>query len=210
MRTVDLSTYDNAWYRPGRSRLVQALWLVAGLPLVMMNWPLPSSVRVALLRLFGARIGSGVVIKPGVAVKYPWHLTIGDHCWIGERAWIDNLTTVRLGDHVCISQAAYLCTGNHDWSDPAFGLMIAPIYLGDGSWVGARATLLPGTVLDEGAVAGAGSLVSGHIPANEIHAGNPARFTRRRELRGVGVPAPQPLRRRGPTVPVTSPPEVRS
>ena len=189
MRTVDLSRYDNSWYRPGRSRAVRALWLFLGLPVVRAEWPLPSALRVAVLRLFGARIGQGVVIKPGVQVKYPWHLVLGDHCWIGERAWIDNLTTVRLGDHVCLSQAAYLCTGNHDWTDPAFGLMIVPIYLSKGSWVGARAMLLPGAVLGEGAVAGAGSVVSGHIPDGEIYAGNPAVFLRHRELRGAEVEA---------------------
>lgn len=183
MRTVDLSRYDNSWYDPGRPALTRLLWLVFGLPVLRSSLPIPSRIRAAALRSFGARVGRGVVIKPGVAVKYPWHLTIGDHCWIGEQAWIDNLTTIRLDDHVCISQGAYLCTGNHDWTDPAFGLRVASIHLSRGSWVGARATLLPGSDLGEGAIAGAGSVVSGPIPAGEVHAGNPAQFVRRRELR---------------------------
>ncbi len=193
MRAVDLSKYDNAWYDPGRSTLVRTLWLVAGLPVVRAAWPLPSSVRVAVLRLFGARIGKGVVVKPGVQVKYPWHLVVGDHCWIGERVWIDDLTRVELGNHVCLSQGAYLCTGNHDWSDPAFGLRLAPIALADGAWAGARSTLLPGTTLAEGAVAGAGSVVSGSIPAWEIYGGNPAHFMRRRTLRGDGAAVLRPI-----------------
>lgn len=182
MRTVDLSQYDNSWYDPGRPAYVRLLWLCVGLPFLRSSFPVASRLRAAVLRAFGARIGHGVVIKPGVSVKYPWHLWVDDHCWIGERAWIDNLTSVRLEASVCISQDAYLCTGNHDWTDPAFGLRIAPIHLGKGSWVGARATLLPGTTLGHGAVAGAGSVVSGQIPTNEIYAGNPARFVRRREL----------------------------
>lgn len=185
MRTMDLSRYDNSWYDPGRRITVRALWLVLGLPLVRSRLPLPSSLRVAVLRLFGARLGDGVVIKPEVAIKYPWHLEVGDHCWIGEGAWIDNLTTVSLGASVCLSQGAYLCTGNHDWSDPAFGLRVAPIRIAEGAWVGARATLLPGTVMGQGAVAAAGSVVSGEIAAGEIYAGNPAQRVRRRELRSV-------------------------
>jgi putative colanic acid biosynthesis acetyltransferase WcaF len=56
-----------------------------------------------------------------VRVKKPWLLDIGEHSLFGEDAWIDNLTTVTIGIHACITQGAYLCTGEHDWSDPAFG-----------------------------------------------------------------------------------------
>ena len=147
MSAVMLRDYDNSWYQPGRSRLWQAAWFFLGLP-ILRSALLPSSaVRVRLLRIFGARIGTGVVVKPGVHIKYPWHLVIGNDCWIGEACWIDNLTTVRLANNVCMSQGAYLCTGNHDWKDPAFGLIIAPIQLNDGAWAGAKAMLLPRVVL---------------------------------------------------------------
>src|SRR5690606_2767007 len=76
----------------------------------------------------------------------------------------------------CVSQGAYLCTGNHDWSDPAFGLIVKPITLGDGSWVGARAVIAPGVELGECAVAAAGSVVARPIPPYEVHSGNPASF----------------------------------
>ncbi|MEI9973820.1 MAG: WcaF family extracellular polysaccharide biosynthesis acetyltransferase [Ignavibacteriota bacterium] len=144
---------------------------------------LPSSAaRRGLLRLFGARIGRGVVIKPGVRVKYPWLLASGDHCWLGEDCWIDNLAQVTLGSNVCISQGAYLCTGNHDWSDPAFGLMVRQISIEDGAWICARAVLGPGASVGECAVVTAGSVVAGRVPAYEIHSGNPASFLRRRQL----------------------------
>ncbi len=145
---------------------------------------MPSSgVRVWLLRAFGATIGRGVVVKPGVEVKYPWHLVVGDDTWIGENAWIDCLTTVRIGSNACVSQGAYLCTGNHDWTDPGFGLMVEPVQVGEAAWVGAKAILMPGCVLGEGAVAGAGSVVRGVVSDWEIYAGNPAVFVRRREIR---------------------------
>lgn len=182
MRQVDLRQYDNSWYDPGRSAFWRALWLLLGLPMLRSRVLPSSAVRTGLLRMFGARIGQRVVIKPGVAVKYPWHLSIGDDCWIGEECWIDNLTTVKIGSNVCVSQGAYLCTGNHDWTDPAFGLVIAPIELMDGAWAGAKCVLLPGVVLGEGAVAGAGSVVSGRVPSYEIYAGNPAVFVKRRNI----------------------------
>ncbi len=184
MEKVQLGSYDNSWYGPGRTSLTRALWFFLGLPLLRSSWMPSSSLRVRLLRLFGARVGEAVVIKPGVSVKYPWHLVIGDACWIGERCWIDNLTTVRLGNNVCLSQGVYLCTGNHDWSDPHFGLMIAPIQLNDGAWAGAMSILTPGVVLSEGAVAGAGSVVTGIVPEYAIYAGNPAVYVKQRVLRG--------------------------
>ena len=188
MSEVRLQTYDNSWYDPGRSVVWRAAWLLLGLPLLRAFWIPSSSLRVSLLRLFGSRIGKRVVIKPGVTVKYPWHLVVGDDCWIGENSWIDNLTTVQLGNNVCISQGAYLCTGNHDWSDPKFGLMIAPIRLMDGAWAGAKCILTPGTTLGEGAVAGAGSIVAGQVPEYEVYAGNPAVFVKRRTIRSVASP----------------------
>ena len=185
MTMVNLRNYDNSWYSPGRSVVWRGLWMFVGLPLFRSTWFASSAARVALLRLFGARIGQRVVVRQQVTIKYPWHLIIGDDCWIGEQAWIDNLTQVRLGSSVCISQGAYLCTGNHDWRDPAFGLRVAPIELEQGAWAGARCLLMPGVRLGEGAVVGAGSVVSGSVPAYHVVAGNPACFIKERTIVSV-------------------------
>ncbi|HUA58251.1 MAG TPA: WcaF family extracellular polysaccharide biosynthesis acetyltransferase [Verrucomicrobiae bacterium] len=183
MSAVRLAAFHNEWYRPGRSRAVCVAWFLLGLPLLRASW-LPSSAwRAALLRLFGARIGRGAVLKPGMRVKYPWLFEAGNDCWIGEDAWIDNLAMVRLGNDVCISQGAYLCTGNHDWSDPAFGLTVRSIEIADGAWVGAKSVLAPGASVGECAVVAAGSVVARPVPAFEIHAGNPAVFLRKRNIR---------------------------
>jgi len=182
MNEVRLREYDNSWYHPGKSKLWQLAWFFLGSP-ILRSAILPfSSIRVRLLRLFGAQIGSGVVIKPGVSIKYPWHLKVGNDTWIGERCWIDNLTTVRIGSDVCVSQGAYLCTGNHNWSDPAFGLAVEPILLNNGSWVGAKAFIAPGIVLGEASVAAAGSVITKNIPPFAIYAGNPAVFARKRTI----------------------------
>jgi putative colanic acid biosynthesis acetyltransferase WcaF len=174
MMNVDLSRYSNSWYSPGRKRWVQGLWFLAGLPVLRASWIPSSWIRHKVLSLFGAKIGCGVIIKPGVRVKYPWHLEVGDYSWIGEDVWIDNLALVQIGRNVCISQGAYLCTGNHNWSDPAFGLIVSSIVIQDGAWVGAKAVICPGIEIGPGAVASAGSVVTQHLESHTIYAGNPA------------------------------------
>lgn len=179
---TDLSKYQHTYYS-GRSRLVEALWFFVGLPLLRCAVLPFSSAKRALLKMFGSEIGLSVVIKPGVRVKHPWLLRVGDYAWLGEDCWIDNLAMVTIGSHVCISQGAYLCTGNHDWSDPAFALRIQPIRVQDGAWIGARAVVGPGSVVGEGAVLGLGSVTTGAVPSYEVHAGNPSAFVCKRGVR---------------------------
>ena len=183
MSGVRLRDFNNSWYRPGRPLWQQMAWFFFGNPVLRCSFIPSSAFRVWLLRLFGATIGARAVIKPGVRVKYPWHLRMGQDCWLGEDCWIDNLAIVTLGSDVCVSQGAYFCTGNHDWSDPAFGLRVNGITVRDGAWVGARSTLTPGVELAVGAIAAAGSVVTGPIGPWEVHAGNPAVFVKERRLR---------------------------
>jgi len=178
----DLTIFDNSWYSSGRTRFAEAIWFLFGLPVLRSRLMPFSFVRVSVLRAFGANVASGVVIKPGVRVKYPWLLSVGANSWIGEEVWIDNLAPVKIGSNACVSQGAYLCTGNHDWTDPAFRLIVESISLGDGSWVGARAIMCPGASLGECSIASAGSVVTESIPPFEIHAGNPARLVRHRRI----------------------------
>lgn len=150
---MDLSRFQNGEFERGRSAWVEGVWL---------------------LRVFGARIGHGVVLKPYLRVKFPWRLSIGDHSWIGESVWIDNLAPVRIGKHVCISQAAYLCTGSHDWSAPNFDLKVSPIQVDARAWVCARATLAPGSQVGEGTVVALAALASGTLEPWQIYHGAPA------------------------------------
>jgi putative colanic acid biosynthesis acetyltransferase WcaF len=180
---IDLSVPDNTELVRGAPLLVEAAWYFCGLPLLRSHWITSSSFRSRLLRLFGAKIGKGVYIKPGLRVKFPWYLEVGDHTWLGEDLWVDNLAQVSIGAHCCISQGAYFCTGNHDWSAPDMRLFRKPIRCERGSWVGARSVVCPGVTLGAGAIAAAGSVVTRDVPAMEVHAGNPAGFVRRRELR---------------------------
>lgn len=181
--TVDLSTFNNSWYNPGRGFLVRTVWHFVNA--IFLQSPLnPSSrLKVIILRLFGARIGNGVVLKPSINVKYPWNLTIGDYSWIGENAWLDSLAPITIGKNACISQGVYFCTGNHDWSDPAFGLIVKPIVIEDGAWVGARATVLPGVTVKSHSIVAAGTVMAKDTEPYMIYAGNPAVAVKERVLR---------------------------
>lgn len=121
-----------------------------------------------LLRCFGARVGSGVVIKPHVRVKFPWRLALYDSCWIGESVWIDNLADVIIGSNSCLSQGVYLCTGSHRWDISTFDLQTAPIVIHDGVWICAKAVIGPGVTIAEGAVVLLGSVVTQNVPADKI------------------------------------------
>lgn len=127
-----------------------------------------------LLRSFGASIGPSCRVKPGLRVKFPWRLKVGKACWLGERVWIDNLAPVELGDRVCLSQGAYLCTGNHNFRAPGFDLCSDSIHIESDVWIAANAVLAPGTVVGAGAVVALGAVVSGYVPDGAIVRGNPA------------------------------------
>jgi putative colanic acid biosynthesis acetyltransferase WcaF len=153
---VDLAHYAEPVIPGNRSVAWRIAWHIASAVVFQSALILPSCWKAAVLGCFGARIGRGLVIKPRVTIKYPWFLELGDHVWLGEGVWIDNHTTVAIGSHVCISQGAYLFTGNHDWNDPQFRFFCEPITVGDGAWLGAKAIICPGSVLARMSVVGAG------------------------------------------------------
>ena len=176
---VDLSRYDNSWYKPGNG-FKRLLWYFCNL-LVLRNRYQPFGfVRKFFLRLFGAKVGKGLVIKPGVNIKYPWFLEIGNHCWIGEGVWIDNLSRVTMGDHVCLSQGALLLTGNHNYKSKTFDLITTGISLDKGVWIGARATVTAGVQAGDHAVLTAGSIATSDLKPYGIYQGNPASMVKER------------------------------
>ncbi len=179
---TDLSQFDNSWYSPGGSLLKRGLWF--GVSVMFFLNPLQpfSGLKVVWLRLFGAKIGKGVVIKPGVQIKYPWHLEVADHVWMGENVWIDNLVKVQIAAHVCLSQGAMLLTGNHNYKRPTFDLMVGEIVLEQGVWIGAKAVVCPGVSVGSHAILTVGSVATADLAAYTIYQGNPAVAIRKRNL----------------------------
>ncbi|MGJ8592104.1 MAG: WcaF family extracellular polysaccharide biosynthesis acetyltransferase [Aquaticitalea sp.] len=178
---TDLSTYNNSWYNPG-SKLKCILWYFVNIfffrsPLVPV-----SSVKRSLLRLFGAKIGNGVVIKPRVNIKYPWFLSIDDNTWVGEDVWIDNVAQVTIGKNVCLSQGAMILCGSHDYSKSSFDLIIGPITLEDGVWIGAQAVVPLGITCKSHSILSLKSVATKTLEPYYIYQGNPAKEVRLRVI----------------------------
>lgn len=157
-----LAGFRGDGYDKGRPRIVQALWF-ASLNLVFVKWWCPSRLRVALLRAFGATVGTGVLIRHRVRVHWPWKLRLGDHVWVGEDVWIMNLEPLEVGSDTCLSQGARVICGSHDRRSPTFEFDNGPITIGRGVWVAAGCTVLRGSVIGDGAVLAAGTVVSGRV-----------------------------------------------
>ena len=183
MSKVNLARTSNRGYYPGKPYWYRALWLIVEALTLLNPVFIPYGLKAKILRAFGASIGTNVVIKPNLHVKYPWHLTVGDNVWLGERAWIDNFVPVTIGDNACISQGVYLCTGNHDWSDPGMGLIVKPITVEDGAWVGAFSRVAPGVRVGTEAIVTIGSVLLQDAEPRGIYQGNPARKIRDRTIR---------------------------
>ena len=132
-----------------------------------------STILVLILRMYGAKIGKQVRIKPGVHIKYPWKLEIGDFSLLAD-CYIENLDYVKIGSNCCISQQAMLMTGNHDYKKTSFDLMVKPIVLFNGVWVGASAKVCPGVTLHNHSILTLGSVATKDLNAYTIYQGNPA------------------------------------
>ncbi len=178
---TDLSKFNNDWYKPGAPLLIRGIWYMMNRMFFISYFPF-SSVKVFWLRVFGARVGRGVVLKPHINIKYPWRLSIGDHSWIGEGVWIDNLDDVTIGDNCCISQGAMLLCGNHNYKKPGFDLMMGKIVLDEGVWIGAKAIVCGGVVCKSHAVLTAGSVATEVLEPYSVYQGNPSVKIKDREI----------------------------
>ena len=170
---IDLTKYDQSHFDRGRPNwLIIIWWFVQAIafPLTLHNF---SSFRCWLLRLFGAKIGKGVVVRPTARFTYPWKVSIGDYSWIGEDVVLYSLDHIEIGSHCVISQKSYLCTGSHDIQDKTFRLVTAPIKIGNGAWIATDCFVAPGVKIGSNAVIGSKSAVFKDIPHSQVAWGIP-------------------------------------
>lgn len=183
--TTKLNQFNNDWFDRGASSFKIVLWYYCNMLFFAARWMPLSSVKVMLLRFFGAKIGTGVVIKPFVNIKYPWRLTVGNDVWIGEQVWIDNLDQVIIGNNVCISQGAFLLCGNHNYKRETFDLIVKQIRLEDGVWIGAKTVVCPGVICKSHSLLTVGSVATSNLEPYTIYQGNPAKEIRKRTLKTI-------------------------
>jgi len=181
MKKTELKKFDNTSYHPG-SKAKRSLWYVVNVLFFNTSVPFPNALKRMLLRIFGANIGMGVILKPKINIKYPWMLGVGNHSWIGEGVWIDNLGHVEIGPNCCLSQGVMLVCGNHNFSVSGFDLIVEDITLEEGVWLGAKSIVTPGVTCGSHAVLTVGSVASKDLEAYSINRGNPAGKIKSREI----------------------------
>lgn len=181
--SIDLSKYKNNLGR--KHQIIRCLWVVVWAVLAR---PLPRSIgkrwKNFLLRLFGARIAQTANVYSSAKVYYPKNLTMGNYSCLASNVDCYNVAPIVIGDNVTVSQGAYLCTASHDITDPLNRLITAPIVIEEQAWVAAEAYVGMGVRIGEGAVVGARSAVFKDVESWTVVGGNPAKFIKKREVRG--------------------------
>ncbi|KQO97540.1 acetyltransferase [Leifsonia sp. Leaf264] len=164
---IDLSQAPGAVEGLRRSKLVTFSWHLVEYFLVANRLQISSRLRAAALRWYGARIGHGVIMRPGLRVKSPWNLAVGDRCWIGDGVWLHNRDRITIGSDVVISQETYMTTGAHAFRTN-MALITKPIVIEDGVWVSSRCVVLGGAHIGRSAVLSPTTVAKGSIAANTI------------------------------------------
>ena len=172
---VYLRKYDQSNFDRGRPNWVIILWWLVqaiAFPLSLHNL---NGFRCWLLRLFGAKIGQGIIIRPTARFTYPWKVTIGDYSWVGDDVVFYSIDEITIGSHAVISQKSYLCTGSHDIQQHDFPLVTAPIIIGNGVWVATDCFIAPGVTIGANTVVGARSSVFRNLPPQQVAWGTPCK-----------------------------------
>lgn len=172
---INLSKFKNPKFSRGVSRGTEFLWWVCRSLFFSPWFPVPSKIKVMVLRIFGAKIGEGVVIRSRVNITFPWRFECGDHVWIGDEVLILSLAQVAIGSNVCISQRAFLCTGSHDFSEVSFDLITREIKIGESCWIGAQSFVGPGVRMGDNTRCLAGAVVVKDVANDQVVAGVPAK-----------------------------------
>ena len=167
------SPYKSPWSR--RLRLKMFLWQICWI--IFCRWtPKPLNPwRLLVLRLFGSKIEGRPFVHQRASVQVPWNITLGHRACLGDGANAYSLGKIVLKEGCTVAQEAYLCTGTHDFSSPSLSLIVKSIHIGKDAFVGARAFVLPGVTVGDGAIVGACAVVTRDIPPKTVVAGNPAR-----------------------------------
>jgi maltose O-acetyltransferase len=139
-------------------------------------------LRMRLLRLAGLRIGSGTVFSGTPAISGPPglqdRLRIGRDCYFNVGCVFDLGAVIEIGDRVSVGHDVMLLTTTHEVGGAgrrAGHLATRAVQIGDAVWLGARAIVLPGVRVGDGAIVGAGAVVNRDVASNTLVGGVPAR-----------------------------------
>jgi len=178
LKIQNLSKFKSKKYR--KNIIIRMVWYIVNI--FVLKSPIFTNYQftINILKLFGAKVGKNIVIKPNINIKYPWNLTIGDNSWIGEGVWIDNIDEIIIGKNVCISQGVYLVSAGHNYRKESFNLVTKKIVIENGVWLGAKSIVAPGVRCKEGSILSLGSVARNDLESNYIYQGNPAQKYKKR------------------------------
>lgn len=165
----------------GKSAVYVQLWWFVQATLFRMSPQFMYGWRRAILRLFGARIGKKVIIRPTVIITYPWKVSIDDYSWVGDDVVLYSLGEIEIGKNTVISQKSYLCTGSHDYNDETFPIYAKKIVINDECWLATDVFVAPNVIIGKGTVVGVRSSVLNNLPESKICYGNPAKPIKNRD-----------------------------
>lgn len=183
MLELDIEHYKNR--HSLRSKIARAIWNIVWL-LLFRTTPRGSLFRlwrIALLKLFNAKVHWSCSVLPSCRIWQPWKLTMGKYACLSENVDCYSVADVIIGDQATISQGARLCTAGHDMSSRIMELTTHPITVGANSWVAGWAIVLPGVTIGEGAVVAAGAVVTKDVAPWTVVGGNPAKWIKKRYLK---------------------------
>ena len=168
-------------FRGRNAFVVQLWWLVQSI--LFSNSPqFMYGFRRFLLRLFGAKIGKDVIIRPTVRITYPWKVSIGDYSWIGDDVVLYSLGEIEIGNNVVVSQKSYICAASHDYLKSNFPIFAQKVTIKDECWLATDVFVAPGITIHRGTVVGSRSSVYKDLPENKVCMGNPAKIIRERKI----------------------------
>ncbi len=157
-----------------RNRLMRTVWAVTWLLAARWTPPPLHRWRIFLLKLFGANVSWQAYIYPDVKIWAPWHLVVAQYGTLARGVTCYNIAPISIGMRSVVSQNAHLCTGTHDYLNPAFPLTAEPIHIGKRSWICADAFVGPGVHIGDGAVLAAKGVAFKNLEPWTVYLGNPA------------------------------------
>ena len=149
------------------------------------GWLPSHHIRVALYRhLLRVSIDQHSSIHRSCRLYCPPRVQIGANTVINRDVLLDGRMGLVIGDNVSVSEGVTIFTLEHDPNSPDFANRGAPVHIQDRAFIGARAIVLPGVTIGEGAVVAAGAVVTHDVSPYTIVGGVPARpiGERRRDL----------------------------
>lgn len=131
--------------------------------------------------------GENCVISPTASFYHPERISIGDAAYIGHNTKIYGRGGVTIEDHTLISDDVCIMSSTHRYKESNLVPIdqvefLDPVHIGVGCWIGIRVIILPGLRIGDGAIIGAGSVVTKPVAAGDIVAGNPARIVGQRDM----------------------------